>query len=502
MTDATTLDEGALEQETNALALSAGNVARDVAANVAARVFAMVCSSITALLIANALSLGEYGGYAIVVGINVVLVMGLDLGLTSSLARYAAQGRASTGLVVRVALARLGLIGAAALAVIASPVLDSGDEWKLAPLLPALAVLVIAQSTIAFHFGSLPSLRRIRLLVLVTLLQPALELAFVLHVRSRDGGAEDMLYATAASAAAVSLFAWILLLAPGRAAAASVPQLPSDADHATFGLVAHYGRRIFLVSLMIAAIGQVDQFVIGLFHPLREVAPYALAIKLQALLAAAAIAVAGIVAPRIATSGGNALALYRQWLAIVGSCAFGAVVVLGVLATEAFGAIGVQFRDESALLVAMLPFLWMSAVAPLPSISLNQTGHAGRRLHVALSTLLVNAVLDLALVPWLGAMGAVIATTVAFGWYFLRHHVLLQGALRPDALRPPARLDTLAIRVALVALVAGLVAAGVRWLLREYADDPADLVVLIVAGGVAGALHVAWSLRLVARFAR
>ena len=85
--------------------------------------------------------------------------------------------------------------------------------------MPALALLVVAQSLIAFHFGALPSLRRIRLLVLVTVLQPAAELTLVLMARARDGGAEAMLLATALSALGVSLLAWLLLLAPGRAAA-------------------------------------------------------------------------------------------------------------------------------------------------------------------------------------------------------------------------------------------------------------------------------------------
>ena len=72
-------------------------------------------------VVASSLARSEYGAYAIVVGINVVLVMGLDLGLTSSVARFVAQGRASTRLVVAVALLRLAIIAVAALLILAGP---------------------------------------------------------------------------------------------------------------------------------------------------------------------------------------------------------------------------------------------------------------------------------------------------------------------------------------------------------------------------------------------
>ena len=200
-------------------------------------------------------------------------------------------------------------------------------------------------------------------------------------------------------------------------------------------MVRDYGLRIFLVSLLIALIGQLDQFVIGLFHPLAEVAPYALAIKLQALIAAPAITVAAIVAPRIA--GGRRCPPPVPPVARVpgrdrtrcGGDPGGAV------------ARGVR-GDRRAVPRGFVPagrdgaFLLLSALAPLPSIALNQTGHAGERLRVAAITLAINLVLDLALVPPLGAWGAVVGTTVAFAYYFVRHHLLLERALREEIQHP------------------------------------------------------------------
>jgi O-antigen/teichoic acid export membrane protein len=353
-----------------------------------------------------------------------------------------------------------------------------------------LALLVVAQSLIAFFFGSLPSLRRIRLLLLVTVIQPAAELALVLYARSQDSGPEGMLLATAVSALGVSALAWIILLAPGRAPARDVPDL-GPAEHASLAMVYRYGLQIFLVSLLIAVFGQIDQFVIGAFHPLEEVAPYALVLKLQALVMAPAITVAAIVAPRIAGEGIGALRLYRDWLGFLYVLGLGEVAVLAVLSGEAFGTVGGQYRGDSNLLVAMWLFLLLTTVAPLPTITLNQTGHARDRMKIAAIALAINLVFDLALVPGMGAYGAVIATTLAFTYYFIANHRLLQHALREQALQPPPRMDHLVVRGVLVALLAAGIAAFVRHAL-DLAGWDRDIMVLLVAGA-AGAIPVLWS---------
>ena len=472
-------------------------LARDAALGIAGRIVAMVCSSVTALLVAASLTKGDYGAYAIVFGIQVVLVMALDLGLTSALARYVAQGRATSRLVVRVAALRFAVIGAAAVVILLAFEAGAGDRSRIGDLLPSLAGLVVAQSLVAFFFGSLPSMRRIRLLLFVTVAQPLLELALVLVARANGGGAEEMVLATTVAGVVVSAIAWLLLLAPGRAVSPDVP-IARDEPRATVAMVARYGREIFVVSLLIAVVGQVDQFVIGFFHPLAQVAPYALAIKVQALLAAPGITIAGIVAPRIAGAGGAAQAMYRQWLAFLAVFTFGAALVVGVLGAQLFGVIGERYVEDAHLLWWMLPFFVLGAVAPLPSIVLNQVGHAASRLRIAAITLLVNALLDVTLVPFLGAGGAVIGTTAAFAYYFLAHDVLVERALGDQASGPAPTIRRVLAQGALAAAIAAGVAAAIRAGLERASVD-SDVAILLLAGGAAALLHTAWSLRIIRR---
>ena len=80
------------ERELEKAERGTGSIARDAGLNLGARLFAMACSSVTALVVAGALARSEYGAYAIAFGIGAVLVMGLDLGLTSSVARFRRAG--------------------------------------------------------------------------------------------------------------------------------------------------------------------------------------------------------------------------------------------------------------------------------------------------------------------------------------------------------------------------------------------------------------------------
>ncbi|MCW2955251.1 MAG: Colanic acid exporter [Thermoleophilia bacterium] len=481
-----------VEPPSDAGARRAARLAVDATLSVGARLLAMVASSVTAIIIIGALSKGEYGAYAIVVGINVVLVGALDLGLTSSISRFIAQRRASRRLVATVALVRIALSGVGALLLLGLVVLPQFEGAGWVDLLPAAAVLLLANSFVAFQYGTLPALQRIRLLVLITVLQPAAELAMVLLVRARGGDAADMLLAAALAAAGAGVLAWLVIFLVRGGVLES-----AGAEPVTLTTVAEYGRRIFAVSLLMLFIGQVDQFIIAAFHGAAAVAPYAVVLKLQALITAPAITITSIVAPRIAGAGPAALATYRQWLAFLVVLHLGAVLVVGALASEAFGAIDSQYRDDWGILVAMLAFLLLASIASLPSVTMNQTGLAAARLRIAGITLAINLVLDIALVPWLEAYGAAIATTCAFAYYVLRHHVLLERALAAEAVVPAPPLRPVLVRGAVAALAAAAVAVAVASLLNAGGRAPGDVVTFLVAAGTAAVLHVWWTTRLV-----
>lgn len=469
------------------------SIARDAAASVGARIVAMVVSSMTALVIGAALPKQEYGTYALAAGLVGVLAVALDLGTTSSLARFVSQGRGSLALVWRIIGARFGLlaIGVSALVAVGVPADSRGDGF--AHLLLPAAPLLAGLGAMSFLFGSLPSMRRIRLLLVVTVVQPLLELGLVIWVLTSDGDRTGMvLLASAGAAIVAAVIGYVALLVRP---SAMLPSVTSSEPAATLADVLHYSRRIFLVLLLMMVFGQLDQFVIQAFHGAADVAPYALAIKLQALVIAPAITITGIVAPRVAGAGVHALHIYRRWLTGFVVVYLGAAFVFAVLARDVFTAINPAYRGDANVLVALLPFIFLGAVSTLPSVSLNQIGYAGSRLRIVVVALGINIVLDLALVPWLAAFGAAIGTTVAFAYYAWAHHRRLDAALlaASDSPAPKRSPGLVLVPGAVSAIVVTAVAYCLkRWIELLEIDNARGeaITIVLVSAGVAAAMHL------------
>jgi colanic acid biosynthesis glycosyl transferase WcaI len=432
----------------------------------AARMVAAALTAATALLVASSLGKSAYGTFASVTAIAGALVVGADLGLTSSVARFIAQRRADRGLVVRVIMVRAALAaGAAGLLAIYGLAAHAGTLIYLG------GALVVANSFTALLGGLLPVLRSLRTLMLLTVAQPLLELAGVATVLALALGAEAVMGVLVAAAAVT--------------AAVGVPivvrRSPSSADVVSLRRVARYGAALAVVWVSMALFGVVDLLAIGYFHGSAAVAPYALALKLIAVIQLPGLAIAIAVAPRLADGGVASLRLFEGWLGALVAAYAGLVTIAGVLAPQAFAAIGARYRGDSSVFLALVPYALLAGIAPLASMGANFLGGARRRVRLALVTLAVNVALDLLLVPPLGAYGAAVATTVAFGWYVGGHlqltYALLDG--RPGLARALARVPRVCAAVVLAGVAARLVAASL---------DDRPWLALAVAG--AGALAV------------
>jgi O-antigen/teichoic acid export membrane protein len=159
-----------------------------------------------------------------------------------------------------------------------------------------------------------------------------------------------------------------------------------------------------------------------------------------------------------------------------------------VLASQGFAAIGSEYDGDSPLLLALAPYALLAGIAPLASMAANYLGGARRRLRLALSTLAVNIVLDLLLVPSLGAYGAALGTTVAFAWYVGGHlrltYELLGGRPRLHAVMPRApRLIAALLLSATVAWSAAAALGDRPWLALAIAG-PAGLAAFMLTARV------------------
>lgn len=448
--------------------------------NVAARIVAVVLSAATAFIIAAHLSPRQYGAYALAAGVAGLLVIGTDLGISSASSRYVAQGRMSSSLFVRLFGVRYALAAIAAILVVLVSIVAGDHLGSVQAVLPAAAVLMLAQSLMAFLNGTLPAQRRVRLLVFITVFSSIAELVFVVLVASGSPTGTSMLLASAAGTGLTGLLgiAGLAQRLPVASPDTNVPQLRT---------AVRYGVTVFGITVTMAVFGQVDQFVIGAFHGAAAVAPYALAVKCMAMFVGPSTAIAGIVAPRLAKGAEHDRAVFDTWLVAMTVIFLGPAVLVATLSDELFGAINPAYVKDGMLLTALAPFLLAMSVAALPTMALTMLGQASRRARIAGATLTCNVVLDLALVPRLGAWGAVIGTSVSFGWYFVAHLRLIRRQL---PLGSENRRRQLYGVVGIAMAAAGAAAILGRAIADVVGGTDHAVQALLLGGGISGAVYL------------
>ena len=141
-----------------------------------------------------------------------------------------------------------------------------------------------------------------------------------------------------------------------------------------------------------------------------------------------------------------------------------------------------SFSSSGQILAALAPYVLLLGVAPLVSTGLNFLGIAHARRRIAIIALIINAVLDLVLIQWIGTIGPTIGTGVAFAYYTLAHCLLYR---RTD-IEVPWRSFGISCARGLAAGLAG--AAVARACLYGFA---APGVAIVLAAGILGAVVAA-----------
>jgi O-antigen/teichoic acid export membrane protein len=111
-------------------------------------------------------------------------------------------------------------------------------------------------------------------------------------------------------------------------------------------------------------------------------------------------------------------------------------------------ALGPGYGESAEVLRALAPFVFLSAIGTFITVAVNYLGEARRRVPLAIATVALNAALDVVLLPWVGVIGAAVATDIAFLVYVAGHMWICK------------RLLDLELRPLGVSLVRCLVAAG------------------------------------------
>lgn len=467
-----------MNESPQASRLAPGSIKRNAIFSLAAQLSSAAFTACLVIVLARRLGSGGYGLYTLALGIVGLVLLPSDFGVSNSVARYVAEHRGQSDRVQAVLAdgMRLKLVGslvvAGLLVALAGPIASAYGIPGLAWPLRGIAIALFGQSTMMIG-AVFTAIGRNDLQLRATVVESSIEVTASIGLVLAGAGATGAAFGRALGYTCGAVATIVLLartLGPG-----IVPRT------ARFGVdtrqIARYAGVLLIIDGAYTAFTQVDVLVIGAYLGAGSVGIFSAPLKLTVLLAYPGSAVGFAVAPQVVRgrdSGPNveAFAIGLRILLI----AQGAITafVLGWAPLIVKVALGTDFHESASVLRWLAPYIFMSGFGALVSVSANYLGQAPRRVPIAIATLLINLILDLALVPRIGVIAGAIGTDVAFALYLPFQLIVCQAALDLD-LRPA--LLTLGRTV-----LAGSATAGVLLLF----GDSLRHVWLTALGGVLG----------------
>jgi O-antigen/teichoic acid export membrane protein len=429
----------------------------------------------------------DFGRYAIALAIGGVVLLPIDAGLTGSTGRYVAQEtkRAAmarmlaSGLVLKLVT---GLVAALGL-IVAAPFIARGygDEGLVWPV-RLLAGVVFSQSLLGFVIGSFSAVRIASYGLLVGALESVGEAAIALGLVLGGAGVVGALVGRFAAFAAASIAGIVLLDRRFR-----LRRRVSRPTRSSIRLVGRYGVTLAFVDAAWALFVQMDVLLIAAFLDSRHAGFFQAPARVLALASYPALAVATAIGPRVSIdSSDTSLARFRRSLQFL--LAFQllcAVIVVTAGASIVQLVAGANYSDAPLVTRALAPWVLMSGVAPVASKALDYLGAGRERLPFAVAAAAVNAVIDVALLPTIGIVGAAIGTDVGIA-------VFVGGTLLVCRRRFGYRFSFLFEDIRPFVAPAALVGVGLA--LVDIASDAA--AVLTIAVVVATVVYAAFVVRM------
>jgi O-antigen/teichoic acid export membrane protein len=179
----------------------------------------------------------------------------------------------------------------------------------------------------------------------------------------------------------------------------------------------NYGRRVQVGSIFEMANARLDVVILQFFRPLSQVGYYVIAQIIAELVMTLAQAFQSSVLPLVSHYEGQ----QRQVETTIASVRHhGILAAAAVLFNAVFGSLlilfayGDQFRPALGPMLIILPGIWFLGTGTVIAADLRGRGRPGLSSSLSGLAMFITVVLDLALIPPLGVIGAAIASLVAY----------------------------------------------------------------------------------------
>ncbi len=430
-----------------------------------------------------------YGTFALAISVTGVVLRPAAGGTSQAAARFIAERHGDLaaitgvlGMALRTRLATATAISAALFA-LAGPISDLYNTPELAWPLRGAAIAFFGQSLMNFSRSAFTALRRTSRTFGLVISESAMEFTASVVIVLLGGGATGAAFGRAVGYVFGALLGMLLL---GRLLSRSpfFNTGPSPVRRREF---MNYAGAMLIAGGASSLFSYLDTLLIGAFLSTAAVGIYSAPLRLAALVGYPALALTQGVAPRLARHPDeppNVTALER---------AVGYIVILqaGVVAFLLLWAdpivrlvLGSEFSESAEVIRALTPFILLTSVTSPLTSSLNYAGEGRRRIPIVFAALIVNAAIDVILIPQIGVLGAAVGTDVAYAVYGGAHlwlcHRLLGLPLMPlAAIAGRAALAGLAM-AAVLALVGTGSLSALQWVVG-LAFAPAAFLATLLA---------------------
>jgi O-antigen/teichoic acid export membrane protein len=374
---------------------------------------------VSSIVIARGFGPTAKGSADLIVATGTLLAMVFGLSLQSGIVYVVARGRAViNGLLIRLALialfqtllATIALVGLVRTTLAPALVPPGSERWGVIAI--ALLVLGILLSghyrNVLIGLQEIPRVNLINLYGQIVTLIAILVFIYAAWFRSQQLTAVALVWVqVGGSMALVFLFLWTLR--PWLTG--SIRQESGLSEVITYSLPSYLANMAQFLNY------RLDIFFVSYFVGVKGVGLYSLAVGIAQLLWLVSGATSQVLLPDVAASTDQVSAQQRTarvarlslWLSIV--LAGGLVIGGDMLLPLVFGA---AFRESVPALMWLLPGVTIFSIANVIGSYLAGIGKPHLNLAVALVGLVVTVALDFVLIPWLGIIGAAIASTLSY----------------------------------------------------------------------------------------
>lgn len=406
----------------------APSIARNAVLALLAQVTSGLFTTVLTLYLLRALGPEGYGVFALALGVGAIATIASDLGIPYSASRFLAESRDDRTAVVAVLRDSLRLklataaLATGALFAAAGPIAAAYDQPALTWPLRAVAVSLFAESVFLLYVSALVGLARVGSSLRVIFLESLTETVASIALVALGAGATGAAFGRAAGYAFGAAAAVVVI---ARLYGRGTVRLFGRSSGRTRE-IARYAAPLFVTNTAFTLYASIDVLLIGAILGSTAVGIFAAPLRLTVPLAYLGQAFANSVSPRQAGGGrepGSVDAFLRslRWLTLFQASLVAPLVVWAEPIVRLL--LGPGYEESADVLRVLALYIFLDGPSRLISTTVNYLGLAARRIPIVLVALGVIVVLDLVLLPWIGVVGAAVATGVALAAVYVPAHL-------------------------------------------------------------------------------